>query len=289
MSISTSSGKRTGFKLQAYAEPQALQEMPRRRADSQRWKDLQHLISFLPPFLLALLFIMGWYFITASGRINSLILPTPAEVLASFSDGVQSGLFWSNLQVTLQESLLGFLLAVAIALPIGYGVAKSRLLARTLLPYLAAGQAIPAIVIAPFLFLWFGNGLLPVVIVCMLVVLFPLVMNTILGVQTIDPALTDAARLEGAAGWSLLSKIEFPLALPAILAAVRTGMTLSITGALVGEFFCSPDRGLGALVQIALHQYDMSLMFATVLVLAVLAALYYSATWLLVKAAESTY
>ena len=178
---------------------------------------------------------------------------------------------------------------MAIALPLGYGVAKSRLLAYTLQPYLAAGQAIPAIVIAPFLYLWFGIGTLSVIIVCMLVVLFPMVINTILGVQTIERELLEAAQLEGAAGWSLLSQIEFPLALPAILAAVRTGLTLSITGAIVGEFFCNPDHGLGALVHIALNQYNMAFMFATVLVLAVLAALYFGATWFLLKLAEVIY
>ncbi|HEY4034521.1 MAG TPA: hypothetical protein VGL94_11220, partial [Ktedonobacteraceae bacterium] len=80
-----------------------------------------------------------------------------------------------------------------------------------------------------------------------------------------------------------------PLALPAILAAIRTGFTLSITGALVGEFVCSPDRGLGGLVEVALGQYNISFLFATVVVLAVLAAIYYSATWLLVKMAAAIY
>ncbi len=249
----------------------------------------RQILSLLPPFLLAVLLLAGWYTITFNGRINSLILPSPAAVLASLIYGIQSGIYWGNMLTTLQESILGFFLAAVIGLPLGYGVAKSRLLASAVQPYLAAGQAIPSIVIAPFLFLWLGNGVLPVMVICMLVVLFPLVINTILGIQTIDRALVDAARLEGAAGWSLLASIEFPLALPAVLAAVRTCLTLSITGALVGEFFCSPDQGLGALVQIALHQYNMAFMFATVIILALLAALYYSASWLLVKLAQIIY
>ncbi|GCF09499.1 ABC transporter permease [Dictyobacter arantiisoli] len=252
------------------------------------WKIMNRVLT-LPPFLLGALLLLAWYIVTATGSVNAFILPAPKDVFASLIDGFSSGLYWEHIGITLQESFFGFLLGVAVALPLGYGIAKSRLVAYTVQPYLSAGQAIPAIVIAPFLYLWLGMGVLPVIVVCMLVVLFPMVVNTVLGIRTIERELLDAARLEGASGWSLLSAIEFPLALPAILASVRTGLTLSITGALVGEFFCSPDQGLGALVQMALHQYNMAFMFATVIILAVLAAVYYSATALLVKLAEVIY
>jgi len=115
------------------------------------------------------------------------------------------------------------------------------------------------------------------------------VLTIAFGVQTIDKTLTDAARVEGASGWPLLTFIEFPLALPAILTAVRTGLTLSITGALVGEFVSGGDQGLGALVQIAREQFNTPQLFATLVVLAMLAAVYYSTTWLLVKLAEAIY
>src|SRR5947207_7857802 len=249
----------------------------------------QRILLVVPPVVLALLLLMGWYLSTTYGHVSSLILPAPADVFASLSDGFSSGWLLSNALVTIQESLLGFLLAVAVALPLGYGLAKSRLIAATVQPYLAAGQAIPAIVIAPLLVLWLGNGLITITILCMLIVLFPMVITIVLGVQTIDRTLTDAARVEGASGWSLLASIEFPLALPAILAAIRTGLTLSITGALVGEFVSAGDQGLGALVQIATAQFNTPLLFATLVVLGILAALYYGTTWLLVKLAAAIY
>src|SRR5256712_8680706 len=121
-----------------------------------------------------------WYVATVFGHVNGLILPVPGDVFSSLSDGLRSGLFLSNALVTIQESLLGFLLAVIVALPMGYGMAKSRLFAATVQPYLAAGQAIPAIVIAPVLVLWLGYGLVPITILCMLVVLFPMVITTAL-------------------------------------------------------------------------------------------------------------
>ena len=249
----------------------------------------QRILLVTPPIILAVFLLVSWYLSTARGGVPKYILPTPGDVLSTLFDGLKSGLFLSNTLVTMQESLLGFCLAVIVALPMGYGLAKSRLFAATVQPYLAAGQAIPAIVIAPLLVLWLGYGVLPIIILCMLIVLFPMVITTALGVQTIDHSLTDAARVEGASGLQMLVHIEFPLALPAILAAVRTGLTLSITGALVGEFVLSGDQGLGSLVLQAKNQFNLPLMFATLVILAGLAALYYGASWSLVKLAEAIY
>lgn len=252
-------------------------------------RPIERTLAALPPLMLGLLLLLSWYLSTRPGGIPSIIIPAPGDVFSSLWSGISTGIFLSNTLVTLQESLFGFLIALFVALPLGYGLAKSRLLAATIQPYLTAGQAIPALVIIPLLQIWLGYGLLPNIVICTLVVVFPMVMNTILGVQTIDTTLTDAARVEGAAGWSMLAHIEFPLALPAILTSIRTGFTLSIMGAIVGEFVGGGDQGLGALVVQAKNQYNMPFMFATLIVLAVLAALCYAATWLLVKLAERIY
>ncbi|HEX9133422.1 MAG TPA: ABC transporter permease, partial [Ktedonobacteraceae bacterium] len=249
----------------------------------------QRVLLVAPPIVLAVLLLVSWYVSTTSGSVPGFLLPPPRDVFAALADGLGSGLFLSNALVTIQESLLGFSLAVIVALPLGYGMAKSHLFAATVQPYLAAGQAIPAIVIAPVLVLWLGYGLVPITILCMLVVLFPMVITTALGVQTIDHTYTDAARVEGASGWSMLVNIEFPLALPAILAALRTGLTLSITGALVGEFVSLSGQGLGALVFLAKDQLNAPLMFATLIILAGLAAVFYGASWSLVKLADFIY
>lgn len=249
----------------------------------------QRTMLIVPPLVLALLILVSWFFSTSMGIVPDLLLPPPRDVFSTLFDGLRSGLFLRNALVTIQESLLGFLLGVVIALPLGYAIAKSRLLAATIQPYLVAGQAIPAIVIAPVLVLWLGYGLLPITVLCMLVVLFPMVITTALGVQTIDTIYTDAARVEGASGWAMLEHIEFPLALPAILAALRIGLILSITGALVGEFVNNSAQGLGALVFEAKDQFNAPLMFATLIILAVLAAVYYSLSWLLIKLANIVY
>jgi NitT/TauT family transport system permease protein len=294
MSVTTSIRKNASLEGPEYVSAQVstLSSAATRRATRRRTPMLNvvgQVLTVVPPLVLALLLFVSWYITTATGRVSSLFLPKPGDVFASLSDGVASGMYLSNTLVTVQESVLGFLIALIIALPLGYGIAKSRLLAVTIQPYLSAGQAIPAVVIAPLLILWLGYGILPNVVICALVVLFPMVINTILGVQTIDRALIDAAHVEGAAGWSLLAHIEFPLALPALLAAVRSGFTLSIVGALVGEVVSGGDSGLGSLVLLAKNQYNTPFMFATLVVLAALAALYYGTTWFLVKLAEIVY
>lgn len=260
---------------------------PHKRARAAR--TASRLLTILAPVLLGMALLGGWYLSTARGLIAAYELPPPSDVWTSLWDGLTSGLFLHMAWVTIQESLGGFLLAIVIALPVGFGLAKWRLFAATIYPYLAAGQAIPAIVIAPFLVVWMGYGMGPTVVLCFLVVLFPMIITTALGFQTLDQALVDAARVEGASFWPMVTKIEFPLALPAIMAAVRTGLTLSIVGALVGEFVTNTDQGLGALVEIAKNQYDVPLMFATVLILAVLAAIFYGITWGLTKLSEVVY
>ncbi len=291
MSVTTSTANNAPLKVRTYVYSwkgwqSSSETAPGGKAPALR---LARAFSIIPPFMLAAFLLVSWYVSTAAGGIPSIIIPAPGDVFVSLWQGILSGIYLNNMLVTLQESVFGFLISLAIALPLGYGLAKSRLLAAAVQPYLSAGQAIPALVVIPLLQLWLGYGILPNIVVCTLIVLFPMVMNTILGIETIDRTLTDAARVEGASGWSLLAHIEFPLALPAILAAVRTGFTLSIMGAIVGEFVAGGDQGLGALVVQAKNQYNMPFMFATLIVLAMLAALCYAATWLLVKYAERIY
>lgn len=247
----------------------------------------QRALLIVPPVLLALFLLVSWF--VAYRHVNSLILPAPGDVFSTLTAGMKSGLFLSNALVTIEESLLGFVLALVVALPLGYGIAKSRLFAATIQPYLAAGQAIPAIVIYPLLSLWFGYGFVPIFILCTLVVVFPMVITIALGFQTIDRSLVDAARVEGASGWPMFASIEFPLALPAIMAAIRTGLTLSIVGAVVGEFINQGDQGLGSLVLSARNQFDSALLFATLFVMALMATLYYGFAWVLTKLAQRIY
>ncbi|WP_431047761.1 ABC transporter permease [Streptomyces sp. P1-3] len=177
---------------------------------------------------------------------------------------------------TLWESAVGGALGIAVALPLGYLIARSDIAAAALQPYLAASQAVPAVALAPMLALWFGYGLTPIAVLCALLVFFPILVNTVLGLRSLDPEVLGAARVDGVGWWGMLRYIEFPLALPSILAGVRNGLTLSITGAVVGEFVMGGE-GLGMLLTVQRDSSDTVGMFSTLLMLSLLAVGLYGA------------
>ena len=231
-------------------------------------------LNFIPSLAVGILLVLLWEMLARGGLVSDYLLPAPLTVLRAFWRVLSDGLLWRYLRVTVLESLTGFALGAGVALPLGYLTARSRLAARALEPYIAASQALPAVAVAPLLVLWLGFGLAPIAALCALIVFFPATVNTALGIRRIDPEVMAAARVDGAGAGALLWAIELPLALPTILAGLRTSLTLSITGAVVGEFVVG-DRGLGGLMTIARGNFDTPLVFATLLALAVLASLYY--------------
>ena len=235
---------------------------------------LRRLAHLLPAIGLGTAALIIWQMIASSGAVPSFLLPTPADVVRTFWRSLTDGLFVSYTLATLEESLVGFALGACVAVPLGYGIARSRLMSHAVEPYLAASQAIPAVALAPLLSLWLGFELAPIAVLCAMIVFFPAVVTTALSVRLLDRDTLDAARTDGAGWWALLRHIELPLALPGILAGLRTSLTLSITGAVVGEFVVS-DRGLGGLLTIARGQFDSALVFATMLMLALLATTLY--------------
>lgn len=274
---------------------------PRSRASTARIlsERTRAWVYALAPLALGALIVGGWQLITASGLVSTFLLPEPGAVLRAFwfslTDGcarggaicaggglhtawtaVANSLLVSYAIVTLVESLAGCALGALVALPLGYAVARWRLVASTAQPYLAASQALPAVAVAPLLALWLGYSLSPVIALCALIVFFPLTITTTLGVRLLDRDVLDAARVDGAGFWSLLWRIELPLALPSILAGLRTSLTLSVTGAVVGEW-ASGSNGLGQLLLIDRNYADPAGEFATLLMLGLLAAALYGA------------
>ncbi|HYI16478.1 MAG TPA: ABC transporter permease [Thermomicrobiales bacterium] len=277
MSVSDALDARPGTRPDAVKAP-TVPAGPTPRA-RRRYRE-RPALRVLPPLIVGLLLLGFWQLLTSSGSVREYLLPPPADVARAFWRGIESGLFWDYGRVTLQESLAGFALGVAVAVPLGYGIARSKLLARAIEPFVAASQALPAVAIAPILVLWMGYGLRTVAVLCAFIVFFPMVVNTAVGIRTLDSDILDAARVDGAGFWPLLLHFELPLALPVILAGLRTALTLSITGAVVGEFVIG-DRGLGGLLTIARGNFDTPLAFATIAMLMVLASIMYGIAWML--------
>ena len=222
------------------------------------------------PLLLGGVVLLLWEAVSRSGVVPPFFLPAPSAIAVRLAEDLTTGGLLGYVGPTLIEAALGCLVGAVVALPLGYVVFRSARAAAALEPYIAASQAVPAVALAPLLMLWLGYGLVPIVVLCALTVFFPILLATVLGLRTLDPDVVAAARLDGAGGWRLLRHIELPLALPALLTGLRNGFTLSVTGAVVGEFVMG-GQGLGMLVAARGDSADTVGIFAALVVLCALA------------------
>jgi NitT/TauT family transport system permease protein len=149
---------------------------------------------------------------------------------------------------------------------LGYLLAKSRAVERFLAPYIVASQAVPVVAIAPLLVIWFRTGLLSKVLICALIVFFPVLVNTVVGLRSVPEDLHDLMRSLQASRWQTFTRLEVPAALPVLLGGLRIGATLAVIGGVVGEFV-GADRGLGFLINVGRGQYDTALVFVAVFLL----------------------
>jgi NitT/TauT family transport system permease protein len=234
---------------------------------------------FLVPLSLGVSIVL-WYLITLVGHFPAFILPTPSQVALRSIKALSDGSLIYHTWVTLQEVLAGLALGVLTASMLGYLLAKSPVIEKLIAPYIVASQSIPIVAIAPLLVIWFGPGLLSKVLICALIVFFPVLINTIVGMQAVPEDLRDLMRSLRANPWQTFTLLEMPAALPVFLGGLRIGATLAVIGAVVGEFV-GADRGLGFLINIGRNQYDTALVFVAVFTLILLAlGLYGSVIWL---------
>ena len=223
-----------------------------------------------------LAFLAAWQAIVALGRLPSFILPTPAAVASRFAAAWVDGTMWPHATTTISEVVLGFAAGSLVWRVVGYGLARLGLLARIASPYLVAAQAVPILAVAPLLSLWFGTGLLAKVVVCGLIVFFPVAISTMVGVRSVDARLLELAHSLRATRWQVVTTLEVPAALPAIFGGLRVGVTLAVVGAIVGEW-SGADRGLGLLINLARGSlYDIPLLFATLLTIALMGIVLYA-------------
>jgi len=142
-------------------------------------------------------------------------------------------------------------------------------------PYLVAAQAIPILVLAPLLVLWFGSGLLSKVVICALIVFFPVAIATMVGIRSVDARLLELGRSLRATPRQILTTLEIPAALPNIFGGLRVGVTLAVVGAVVGEW-AGASKGLAVLINIARGSlFDIPLMFATLVTIAAIGVVLY--------------
>jgi NitT/TauT family transport system permease protein len=231
----------------------------------------------VPVLVGGLAFIALWQLIVWIGRYPDFILPGPGQVGQRFVTAWLDGTFAKHVTATLVEVLVGFSVGAAIGLAVGVLLARSRIAGLVLSPYIVAAQSTPILALAPLIALWFGTGLVSKVLICALIVFFPVAISTMVGFRGVDARLLELGRSLRATPRQLLTTIEVPAALPSILGGMRIAVTLAVVGAIVAEW-AGAEAGLGWLINLARGStFDTPLLFATLVAIALMGVLLYAA------------
>jgi putative riboflavin transport system permease protein len=234
-----------------------------------------NLRNAVPVALALLVFVGAWKLVTIVSGFPPFILPPPEAVAARFVQAWRDGVITPHAAATLREVVIGFAVGAGLAVAVGYLLARSRLAERVLSPYLVAAQATPILALAPLLALWFPDGLTGKIVICALIVFFPVAVATMVGIRSVDAGLLELGRSLRATPRQILTTLEIPAAMPSILGGMRVGVTLAVVGAIVGEW-AGAERGLGVLVNLARGSlFDTPLMFATLVTIALLGVALY--------------
>ncbi len=239
-------------------------------------KNFRRLTTF---FTLALV-LMAWQLVTMQGWVKPFLLPPPEAVAARFQTVLMNGRLWLHTSTTLTAVLVGLAGGVLVGTSLGYLIAKNDLIGDLLSPLIVALQSTPIVAYAPLLVIWFGSGIESKILTTMLIVFFPMLMNTVVGIRHVPRDLHDLMRVSQATRWQHFTKLEIPAALPVLLTGLKTSATLAVIGAVVGEFIVA-RAGLGFLINQARSAYDTPLVFVAVITLAVIAGGLYSLVSLL--------
>jgi NitT/TauT family transport system permease protein len=234
--------------------------------------------SFLWSAASFLIIFAAWDLAVRLFKFPVYLLPPPLVVLSAIAE------HWQTLAVhtlwTTGTILAGFVAAAAVAIPLAMVIVVSPTLGRLIYPPMVATQAIPKIALAPLFIVWFGFGLMPKVAVAFLIAFFPVVIDTIVGLRNIEPGMIQLARSMGAPPHRVFLKLRLPNALPMIFGGLKVASALAVVGALTGEFVGS-DKGLGYILLQASGNLNTALLFATLVVLSVVAMLFFYAVELI--------
>ncbi len=220
----------------------------------------------LPVLGLALL-VGVWQATVTFFSIPAWKLPAPSAIVNELM--VSRALFFKHTWVTLSEALYGLALAFLFSVVVAAAMAFSRTFQRTVYPLLIASQTIPIIVVAPLLLIWVGYGLAPKIIVVVLVTFFPLVVNTMDGLRSVEPDMMNMMRTLGARRWQIFTKVQAPTALPYLFSGAKIAATFSIIGAIIGEWV-GASAGLGYLTRSSVPLFLTARSFGAVVILALL-------------------
>ncbi|MDR3463075.1 MAG: ABC transporter permease [Beijerinckiaceae bacterium] len=228
---------------------------------------MQAIVHNLAAPVLSLTILLIWQFGVGAFGLSEFVLPTPWQIIHRIA--VDPQLLLANAGVTLAEVLAGFSLAAVSGVATALAIFYSTLFERAVYPILVALQTIPKIALAPLLVLYLGYGFAPKCFLALLLAYFPVVMSTVVGLQALDKAMVNLARSMGAAEWQIFLKIRLPAALPNLFSGLKVAISLAVIGAVIGEYVAA-SAGLGYMQLQASSQFDTTLSFAAMVLIALI-------------------
>ena len=241
-------------------------ESATRTAQPSRGLGIRRLRDWAPPALVVLAIVAIWELLPRLGLVNEIVLPPISDVAVSMSELVRDGYFWTNVRVTAVETAAGFLLGGAVGFFFGTLIGISTFARRAFFPPIVALQMTPTVALAPVLLTWFGFGLASKIVMAAIVCFFPVLLNTIVGLHSVDHGSRTFMRSLGASRFEEYRKLLLPTSLPVTFAGLKFGATLALVGAIVAEFV-GASEGLGVLIKTFNFQLNVADSFACVLVL----------------------
>ncbi len=225
----------------------------------------RHLARWLGPALLLVALIAVWQGFVVLFDIPAWKLPAPSAIAAELV--ASRALYLKHTWVTLMEVMLGFGAALGTGVLLATLIAYYRTLQRAVYPLVIASQTIPIIVIAPLLLIWVGYGIAPKIIVVILIAFFPITVNTVDGLRSVDADMVNMMRTLGASRWQIFTKVQVPTAMPFLFSGTKIAVTFSVIGAVIGEWV-GASAGLGYLTRISVPLFLTARAFGAVVVLA---------------------
>ncbi len=233
--------------------------------------------------VLLIVILLGAWEIAARTIIDPFFYSRPSDIWSKlvtwFTEGTSQGSIWSNILITLEEAVLGFVIGTLAGVVLGVLLGRSRFLADVLAPFIKGANAIPRIVLASLFVIWFGLGMSSKVATAFVLVFFAVFFNAFQGAREVDKVLVDNARILGANRRDLLRTIVLPSATSWILASMHVAFGFALIGAVVGEY-TGADKGMGLLINKSQGNFDAPGIYAGMLVITVLALV---AEWLITR------
>jgi len=233
----------------------------------------KHRKIILPLAVLPIVLIL-WELYIRIFNVPNYLLPKPYDLLVSLITLFTSGGVWKHITVTLKEILVGSVIGAAIGLALGYIMAKVKLIEKMVMPFVIIVQTAPKISLAPLFILWMGLGIESKAALVILVVSFPIMINEVTAIRSIDKNAYDLMKVLKANRWQVFRHIELPYSMEMLLSGVKLALTQAMTGAVIGEMI-GAKAGLGYLLTLGSETYDIKMILNAVILLSVMGLLFY--------------